>query len=168
MTSSKVGELQKFISIDISNLFIHFLNNNTSTSIPSFKQFEKYWIQQHFPYLHYCCLCKEERFIFMQLLYGTLLSYLNEDFKCTSLVIYSLFLFFKTQPTIWPIEPICICCWQWDLIIGNLKREKQQTEDVIGCFNEMVKEKAFLFVASERDIGGSKTDQINNLLLYDL
>lgn len=152
--------IQKSVCLDISNIFARYYQENSQ--LPTYKQFESFWIQHNFSYLHYCCLVPEQRPFFMQLLFGTLLSHLNEDSASCCLIIYSLFLIFKTQPSIWKREKIFITCRQWDLIVFNLRRMQQLT-DLVACFDELVgEEEAFEFVASS-DLASE--DEMSNLLI---
>ena len=139
---------EKAIRQDIAGIFAQFLAANTSAGNISFKEFESFWISKDFSLIHYSCLEKERRAEFMILIYDSLFLHLASSMSapCFCIFMYSLFLFYHTQPKALSFASIPITFLQWDLIMNSLNDfSSKNFTDPICCFDDLFKRKVFEF-----------------------
>lgn len=139
---------EKAIRQDIASIFTHFLAANTSAGNVPFKEFEAFWIRKDFSLIHYSCLEKERRAEFMLLIYDSLFLHLTSSMDASRfcIFVYSLFLFYHTQPKDHSFASIPITFLQWDLIMHSLSDfSSKNFTDPICCFDDLFKRRAFEF-----------------------
>lgn len=87
---------KKIISQDIRSIILFYLSLNTT----SFESFKCLWYERGFSLIHYICMQKSSRELFLEFIYNEILSYLLVSNTVTgrAAVIYALYLLRQSEP----------------------------------------------------------------------
>ncbi|KAI8334271.1 small nuclear RNA activating complex, subunit SNAP43-domain-containing protein, partial [Chlamydoabsidia padenii] len=139
------------------------LNTFMAQENHTFRSFETVWRQLNFDHIHFACLDKDCRSLFMIALYELVFDHfaINID-QAKFGVIYALYFLYISQPTVWPIHRIRVDKARWiqlfDFYIYCCHLDSKEGAQVALIFRQMKDEhEAFVFAVNH------KLDRLNIL-----
>ncbi|KAI7904069.1 small nuclear RNA activating complex, subunit SNAP43-domain-containing protein [Cokeromyces recurvatus] len=136
------------IEDDVEYILYHFISRPNQT----FKDFDDLWNELHFNFVHFACVKREFRAIFMDAFFASFLFHFSSPLvsvKCA--VLFSIYFLYMTQPSVWGKNRIRVTkelfSQLFDFYVESIQSEENIEAALI--FDKLRTMEAFLFVGEQ-------------------